>query len=91
MKTTVKNWFPQKGFGFLHNGSESAPDIIVHVSELRNCTFLKPGRTVEFECHFNERGLVAKNVKLVHDNTTTVKPYQNHYSIEQNQYAPRKF
>lgn len=65
MKTTVKKWFNDKGFGFLHNGSESAPDIMVHSSELKNCTYLKPGRTVEFECHFNEKGLIAKNVHLV--------------------------
>ena len=91
MKTTVKNWFSQKGFGFLHNGSAHAPDIIVYANELQNCQFLKPGRMVEFECHVIENRLTAKNVKLVHDNTTVVKPYQNNYSIEQNRYAPRKY
>lgn len=70
MRTTVKNWFSQKGYGFLNNGSENAPDIIVHASELKNCEFLKSGRLVEFECHFNDKGLVAKNVKLVHEETT---------------------
>lgn len=91
MKTTVKNWFPQKGFGFLHNGSENAPDIIVHASELRNCTFLKPGRTVEFECHFNERGLVAKNVKLVFDDATSFNSYQNKSFNSLHHYNHRKY
>lgn len=79
MRTTVKNWFPDKGYGFLNNGSESAPDIIVHASELKNCEFLKAGRTVEFECHINQRGLVAKNVKLIYDDAiaASAKPYQS--------------
>lgn len=69
MRTTVKNWFSDKGYGFLNNGSPNAPDIMVHSTELRNCEYLKPGRIVEFECYFNERGLIAKNVKLVHEST----------------------
>lgn len=84
MKTTVKKWFNDKGFGFLHNGSESAPDIMVHSSELKNCTYLKPGRTVEFDCHFNDKGLVAKNVQLVPEETQqTTKviksPFNDHW------------
>lgn len=67
MRTTVKAWYGDKGFGFLKNGGYGSKDILVHVSELRNCEFLKPGRTVEFDCDYNEKGLVAKNVHLVHD------------------------
>lgn len=70
MKTTVKKWFADKGFGFLHNGTESAPDILVHSSELKNCTYLKPGRIVEFDCHFNDKGLLAKNVHLIAEEQT---------------------
>ncbi|QEY16033.1 cold shock domain-containing protein [Cellvibrio sp. KY-GH-1] len=82
MRTTVKNWFSEKGYGFLNNGSENAPDIMVHVSELRNCEYLKTGRTVEFECHINQRGLVAKNVKLIYDDAiTSTKPYQNNSPV----------
>lgn len=91
MQTTVKNWFSQKGYGFLNNGSENAPDIIVYASELRNCTFLKPGRIVEFECHFNERGLVAKNVKLIYDNTSPIKLYQNQSIASLYQYDRQKY
>ncbi len=67
MKTTVKCWFADKGYGFLNNGGEFSKDIMVHVSELKNCEFLKPGRTVEFDCDFNQKGLVAKNVQLVYE------------------------
>jgi len=66
MQTTVKRWFTDKGYGFLHNGGD-APDIMVHANELKNCQYLRPGRTVEFECHTNSKGLVAKNVRLVQD------------------------
>ncbi len=91
MQTTVKNWFAQKGYGFLYNGSENAPDIIVYATELRNCQYLKRGRIVEFECHINDNRLIAKNVKLIHENTNVPKPYQNHHSIEQHQYASRRY
>lgn len=74
MRTTVKKWFSDKGFGFLNNGSESAPDIMVHSSELKNCTYLKPGRTVEFDCDYNGKGLVAKNVYLISEETVISKP-----------------
>jgi len=33
--------------------------------DLVNCEFLKTGATVEFECHSDKRGLIAKKVKLV--------------------------
>lgn len=59
MQTTVKRWFTDKGYGFLHNGGD-APDIMVHANELKNCQYLRPGRTVEFECHINSKGLMAK-------------------------------
>jgi cold shock protein len=64
LKTTVKSWFADKGYGFLNNGSEGSRDILVHSSQLRNCHYLKPGAVVEFDCDFNDRGLVAKNVVL---------------------------
>ncbi|ACE84768.1 cold-shock protein [Cellvibrio japonicus] len=67
MKTTVKCWFADKGYGFLNNGGEFSKDIMVHVSELKNCEYLKPGRTVEFDCDFNQKGLIAKNVHLVYE------------------------
>lgn len=62
MQTVVKKWFRDKGFGFLDNGS--GPDILVKKNDLCNCQFLKVGVTVEFECHPDKRGLIAKNVKL---------------------------
>ena len=64
MQTIVKKWFRDKDSGFLENGS--GPDIMVRKADLVNCQYLKVGATVEFECHPDRRGLVAKKVKLSH-------------------------
>lgn len=62
MQTVVKKWFRDKDSGFLDNGS--GPDIAVRKADLVNCQYLKVGSTVEFECHPDKQGLIAKNVKL---------------------------
>ena len=62
MQTVVKKWFQDKESGFLDNGGGA--DIIVRKADLVNCQFLKVGATVEFECHSDKRGLIAKKVKL---------------------------
>lgn len=62
MQTIVKKWFREKDSGFLENGS--GPGILVRKADLVNCQFLKVGATVEFECHTDKQGLIAKNVKL---------------------------
>ncbi len=62
MQTVVKKWFQDKGYGFLENGT--GPDILVRKAELINCPYLKVGSIVEFECHSDERGLIAKKVSL---------------------------
>jgi cold shock CspA family protein len=66
LQTVVKKWFRDKESGFLENGT--GKDIIVYKSDLLNCQFLKVGVTVEFECHVDKRGLVAKKVKLLAQN-----------------------
>ena len=63
MQTVVKKWFQDKESGFLDNGG--AQDIMVRKADLVNCKFLKVGATVEFECHSDKRGLIAKKVKLL--------------------------
>ena len=60
MQTVVKKWFQDKGYGFLENGT--GPDIMVRKNELIKCSFLKVGSIVEFECHSDDRGLIAKKV-----------------------------
>jgi cold shock CspA family protein len=62
LQTVVKKWFRDKESGFLDNGG--GPDIMVHRADLVNCQFLKVGVTVEFECHPDKQGLIAKKVKL---------------------------
>ena len=62
MQTLVKKWFQDKGYGFLENGT--GPDIMVRKTELINCPYLKVGSLVEFECHTDKQGLIAKKVSL---------------------------
>lgn len=66
MQTVVRKWYRDKDSGILDNGG--GPDIRVFKADLVNCQYLKPGATVEFECHSGERGLVAKKVKLSRQN-----------------------
>lgn len=63
MQTVAKKWFRDKDYGFLENGN--GPDIMVRKVDLVNCQFLKIGVTVEFECHIEKHGLVAKRVKIL--------------------------
>ena len=63
LQTVVKKWFRDKNTGFLDNGSGA--DIMVSKADLVNCDFLKVGVLVEFECHADKRGLIAKKVKLL--------------------------
>lgn len=69
LQTVVKKWFRDKDSGFLDNGS--GPDIMVRKADLVNCQFLKVGVTVEFECHPDKRGLIAKKVKITHQNKSS--------------------
>ena len=62
MQTVVKKWFRDKDSGLLDNGNGS--EIIVRKADLVGCQFLKVGATVEFECHLEKQGLIAKKVKL---------------------------
>lgn len=62
MQTIVKKWFRDKDSGFLDNGG--GPDIMVRKADLVNCQFLKVGASVEFECHPDKQGLIARKVKL---------------------------
>ena len=66
MQTTVKKWIKDKKFGFLDNGGGS--DIMVRQADLIKCQYLKVGALVEFECHADKKGLVAKKVKLCNQN-----------------------
>ena len=67
MQAVVKKWFREKEYGFLDNGS--GPDIMIRKSDLVRCQFLKAGTIVEFECHPDKGALIAKNVKLIRQNS----------------------
>jgi cold shock CspA family protein len=62
LQTVVKKWFRDKDSGFLDNSG--GPDIMVCKADLVGCQFLKVGSTVEFECHPDKQGLIAKKVTL---------------------------
>lgn len=62
MQTVVKKWSRERGSGFLENGS--GPEILVRKADLVGCQFLKVGANVEFECHRDKQGLIAKKVRL---------------------------
>ncbi len=64
MQTAVKKWFRDKDSGILDNSG--GPDILVHKADLVDCQFLKVGAIVEFECHPDKQGLIAKKVRLSH-------------------------
>lgn len=66
MKTVVKKWFREKDYGYLDNGS--GPDIIVRKTDLIKCQYLKIGMTVEFECHIDNKGLIARKVCISDQN-----------------------
>jgi len=79
LQTVVKKWFKDKESGFLDNGGGA--DIMVRKADLVNCQFLKVGVTVEFECHSDKRGLIAKKVKLTNQKRSqqanhAQKPYR---------------
>ena len=63
MQTVVKKWFRDKDTGFLDNGN--GPDILVRKADLVGCQFLKVGVNVEFECHRDKQGLIARKVKML--------------------------
>ena len=75
LQTIVKKWFRDKDSGFLDNGN--GPDIMVDKADLVNCEFLKVGVMVEFECHADKRGLIAKNVKLLPQKKSNSKNNSN--------------
>jgi cold shock CspA family protein len=62
LQTAVKKWFREKDSGLLDNSG--GPDIMVRKEDLVDCQFLKVGAIVEFECHPDKEGLIAKKVKL---------------------------
>jgi cold shock protein len=66
LQTQVKKWFQDKEYGFLENGT--GPDIMVRKSELIKCSYLKVGSIVEFDCHIEGKGLIAKKVSLLPKN-----------------------
>lgn len=65
MKGTVKKFFKDKGYGFIHG--EDGRDYFFHYSAILmdNYKTAEPGESVEFEPEESDRGLRANNVKKV--------------------------
>ncbi len=75
LQTIVKKWFRNKASGLLENGN--GPDIVVRKADLVNCQFLKVGANVQFECHLDKQGLIAKRVKLLGQNKSNTPKSKN--------------
>ena len=65
MKSTIKWFNNEKGYGFIENGKNE--DIFVHYSEIEMEGFktLKEGETVKFDLIKTPKGLQAHNVSVV--------------------------
>ncbi len=65
MKGTIKTK-TDKGFGFISREGEEK-DLFFHSNDLSGVTFddLQQGTAVEFDVVESDKGLAAKNVKLV--------------------------
>ena len=63
MKGTVKKFFKDKGYGFIHG--EDGRDYFFHYSAILmdNYKTAEPGENVEFEPEESDRGLRANIVK----------------------------
>jgi len=64
-KGTVRWFNPKKGYGFISR--EDGEDVFVHFSSIQDQGFrtLGEGDQVEFEVASSEKGLEAKDVKLL--------------------------
>lgn len=74
MKSTIKNYNEDKGFGFVNTEFDTGRDqylrnvdAFVHVSKLRNVPEPFNGRSIEFDVEETSKGLVAVNIR---DNQT---------------------
>ena len=65
MRGTIKTK-TDKGFGFISREGEEK-DLFFHSNDLSGVTFeeLQEGATIEFDVVEGDKGLAAKNVKLV--------------------------
>ncbi len=65
-ETGTVRWFnSSKGYGFIHR--ESGEDIFAHYSSITGAGFrsLEEGQKVSFEVFKSDRGLQAKNIKVI--------------------------
>jgi CspA family cold shock protein len=67
MRGSVKNWFSERGFGFLKPDDGSA-DVFCHIKSVKSVTQqLHPGDVVEYDVRPNERDgrLAAVDVRVI--------------------------
>lgn len=63
---TIKFFNRAKGYGFIRS-AQTTKDVFVHASEVSSK--LRQGDQVEFQLDFNQKGLIAKNVRRLEESS----------------------
>ena len=66
---TVVFWSKERGYGFI-KPTDGDRNIFVHFSELTDCKYIKKNQEVSYVVGLNERGKIAKDVRVVSDAKT---------------------
>lgn len=64
----VKKYIPDKGYGFIQNGSPNDSDIFFHITEFDGSQGAEPpkaGEEVSFTVKIGDKGLAAQDVRRV--------------------------
>jgi cold shock CspA family protein len=64
VQAKIVTWFPLRGFGFANCHDGAAPDVFVHIHDVDK-DFLHVGDRIEFEIEMQERGPIARQVRVL--------------------------
>lgn len=69
MQGTVKSFSPKRGYGFIR--TEDGTEYFAHFSQIRISGYktLQKGQTVSFDGVSSDKGLNARNIEIVKENT----------------------
>ena len=75
LRGRIKNYKSEKGFGFIL--LEDGQDCFFHISDIKFIELPERGQLIECDVINNEKGLVAKNIKLIHRNNQLFVQFGN--------------